>query len=122
MVSGAKQFLLLLAVSALMSTASGCEIGRTMFQMNSDAPMPQFGIDLLPRKKKESSLRSISQKEDTKAEIITAKDEPKKRTVFGWPKQKKEIKPIPLNLPQYKFAERDSDSSDDWNDVPVEDF
>ncbi len=29
---------------------SGCEIGRSHFQMNSNSPSPFFGIDLMPRR------------------------------------------------------------------------
>ncbi len=33
------------------ATSSGCEFGRSHFQMNSNSPMPFFGIDLVPRRK-----------------------------------------------------------------------
>ncbi|TWT58654.1 hypothetical protein KOR42_20360 [Thalassoglobus neptunius] len=29
---------------------SGCTVGHTWFQMNSNSPMPFFGFDLLPRR------------------------------------------------------------------------
>ncbi|MEW4488097.1 hypothetical protein AB1L42_08445 [Thalassoglobus sp. JC818] len=29
---------------------SGCTVGNTWFQMNSNSPMPFFGFDLLPRR------------------------------------------------------------------------
>lgn len=35
----------------LVSSASGCEIGRSWFSMNSDSPMPFFGFDLMPRRR-----------------------------------------------------------------------
>lgn len=42
-------------LAVLMLACSGCEIGRTMFQMDSDSPVPRFSFDLLPSKKKDSS-------------------------------------------------------------------
>lgn len=39
----------------LLTTFSGCEVGRSFFQMSSDSPVPFFGVDLMPRRK--TSLR-----------------------------------------------------------------
>jgi hypothetical protein len=33
-----------------LSLLSGCQVGRTWFHMDSNAPMPFFGFDLLPRR------------------------------------------------------------------------
>jgi len=40
--------LLLLITTSIF--ASGCEVGRQWFQMDSNSGMPRFGIDLLPRR------------------------------------------------------------------------
>ncbi len=42
---------LLLAIALTISTTSGCELGRTMFSMSSDSPMPMLGFNLLPKRK-----------------------------------------------------------------------
>src|SRR4051812_36026495 len=39
----------------LTTALSGCEIGRTMFQMDSNSGRPFFGVDLLPARKKETT-------------------------------------------------------------------
>ncbi|RLS56331.1 MAG: hypothetical protein DWH91_07045 [Planctomycetota bacterium] len=40
-----------LGLALLLSTLSGCEVGRSFFQMSSDSPVPFFGVDLMPRRK-----------------------------------------------------------------------
>jgi hypothetical protein len=36
----------------LAGICQGCELGRTMFQMDSNSPTPQMSFDLIPQKKK----------------------------------------------------------------------
>lgn len=40
-----------LVVVAICAASVGCELNRPNFQMNSNSPVPFFGIDLLPRRK-----------------------------------------------------------------------
>lgn len=98
---------------------TGCELGRTMFQMDSNSGMPNFSFDLIPRKSKKKSIREIAHKEDVKAEVIPTIEPKQKRSVFGWTKKSKEEKSIPLALPEYN---RSADKTDEWTEVPVEDF
>ncbi|MBX3440621.1 MAG: hypothetical protein KF861_24230 [Planctomycetaceae bacterium] len=39
---------------------SGCQVGRTFFQMDSNAPVPFFGMDLLPQREKSSPTKGVS--------------------------------------------------------------
>lgn len=43
---------------------SGCQVGRTFFQMSSDAPLPFFGMDLLPKRKSASPTEGVSRFQD----------------------------------------------------------
>jgi len=38
----------------------GCQIGRSFFQMSSNAPVPFFGMDLLPKRKTASPTDGVS--------------------------------------------------------------
>jgi hypothetical protein len=53
----------LLAASLLLT--SGCQVGRTFFQMDSDAPVPFFGMDLLPRRSTASPTDGVSRFQDS---------------------------------------------------------
>lgn len=46
---GRASFRLCLLATCLVPL-TGCQVGRTWFQMDSNAPMPFFGFDLLPRR------------------------------------------------------------------------
>ena len=39
---------------------SGCQVGRTFFRMDSNAPIPFFGMDLLPKRDKTSPTDGVS--------------------------------------------------------------
>jgi hypothetical protein len=65
---------------------SGCEVGRTMFQMDSNSGSPFMGIDLLPARKTSASQREkpesqsvVSNTESTPA-IRTAEQAPVTRS------------------------------------------
>ncbi len=51
--------LLPLLVGAGLSL-SGCQVGRTFFRMDSNAPIPFFGMDLLPQRDKKSPTDGVS--------------------------------------------------------------
>ncbi len=39
---------------------SGCQVGRTFFRMDSNAPVPFLGMDLLPKREKKSPTDGVS--------------------------------------------------------------
>lgn len=49
----------LLVCAALLACLCGCEIGHTMFQMDSNSGRPFFGVDLLPARKKTVMARPV---------------------------------------------------------------
>ena len=59
-------FLTLLLLMS-MST-SGCQVGRTFFQMDSNSPSPFMGVDLLPNLSKKSPTEGVSRFQN---EIVT---------------------------------------------------
>ncbi len=88
------KFTLLLSV---VLVTSGCEVGRTMFQYGSGQSSPWLGIDLIPRKKKVSSINQMEpnlvKETSTKAASLSlAKQENDSSDKF-------KRKPIRLNLP-----------------------
>lgn len=54
-----------------LALCSGCEVGRTMFQMDSNSGSPFMGIDLLPSRKT-SSIRRAPQQETLPVKNATA--------------------------------------------------
>lgn len=40
----------LFCLGICLCSLTGCQVGRTWFQMDSNSPMPFFGFDLLPRR------------------------------------------------------------------------
>lgn len=80
---------------------SGCEIGRSHFQMNSNSPSPFFGIDLMPRR----STTSVDPQSKTRT--VEAGDSPvqsvaesKPRTPFwkSFSLQSAHSEPTPIPL------------------------
>lgn len=70
-----------LAVVAACIPVSGCELGRSTFQMNSNSPMPFFGFDLVPRRKTTSIIspqagQQVASAEAVPSGIETASDTP----------------------------------------------
>lgn len=53
--------LLLSALSlGMLCSLTGCEFGRSFFQMSSDSPMPMFSFNLMPKRKARPSVTEIS--------------------------------------------------------------
>ena len=48
----------LYCAAGLAVCLSGCQVRRTWFQMDSNSPVPFFGIDLLPRRSAQLQDRS----------------------------------------------------------------
>ena len=74
----------MLVVVAACSVVSGCELGRSTFQMNSNSPMPFFGFDLLPRRKTTSIVspqagQQVASAESVPSGIETTSDTPSLR-------------------------------------------
>lgn len=46
-----RRLVTLLAWAGLACCASGCEVGHSWFQMDSNSTTPSFGLDLLPRRR-----------------------------------------------------------------------
>lgn len=46
----------LLGCATVLVSLCGCEIGHTMFQMDSNSGRPFFGVDLLPARKKTAQM------------------------------------------------------------------
>ncbi|TWT64200.1 hypothetical protein [Rubinisphaera italica] len=82
---------------SIILVTSGCEVGRTMFQHSSGQSSPWLGIDLIPRKKKVSSINQM--------EPNLVKETSTKTANLSLAKQEKDSsekfkrKPIRLNLP-----------------------
>ncbi|MBX3443144.1 MAG: hypothetical protein KF774_12130 [Planctomyces sp.] len=53
-----------LPVLVLVVACSGCEVGRTMFQMDSNSQSPFFGVDLLPSRRSASVVPPKLQESD----------------------------------------------------------
>ena len=126
---------LLLALLLLMSVSqSGCQVGRTFFQMDSDSPAPFFGMDLLSKRRETSPIKEVSRFQDdvvsmsasaARNNASTAEEEEQANArpssglsqkwmqlLGGTPKEKS------LPLPATASADFDSRESD----VPVEAF
>lgn len=56
-----------MAVIVSLLFGSGCEIGRTMFQMDSNSGSPFLGVDLLPSRK---TTAAPKKKSEPNAEIV----------------------------------------------------
>ncbi len=55
----------LLAITLLVSMGmSGCQVGRTFFQMDSNTPVPFMGVDLLPKRDRSSPTEGVSRFQD----------------------------------------------------------
>ncbi len=55
----------LLVLTLLVSMGmSGCQVGRTFFQMDSNAPVPFMGVDLLPKRNRTSPTEGVSRFQD----------------------------------------------------------
>jgi hypothetical protein len=52
----------------LLALTSGCEIGSTMFQMDSNSGQPFFGVDLLRSRKTAATARPV---QPTKTAVVT---------------------------------------------------
>ena len=97
-----------LAILTLSGVLSGCELDRPNFQMNSNSPIPFFGIDLLPRRRTTSisqppTLQQMATTEATPGEIIPVDDAPTrhpfwKRNSKSFGRQQQMVI-LPLNKP-----------------------
>lgn len=80
---------------------SGCELGRSHFQMNSNSPSPFFGIDLMPRRSTTSvDPQSKTRTVEAGGSPVQSVAESKPRTPFwksfGLQSSHSEPTPIPL--------------------------
>lgn len=83
---------------------SGCELGRSHFQMNSNSPTPFFGIDLIPRRSTSSlDPQAKPQPVDSPASPIQAVTDSKPKTrfwnSFASQTARSEATPIPQTTP-----------------------
>ena len=83
---------------------SGCELGRSHFQMNSNSPTPFFGIDLMPRRSTSSiDPQSKTRTVEAPGSAVQSVAESKPRTAFwksfALQSSRSEPTPIPLTTP-----------------------
>lgn len=94
-------------VLALCVSFSGCEFGRSHFQMNSNSPTPFFGIDLLPRRKTTSIAtppvgQQMASAAAVSGEIHTVDETPSRPRFWQRNSQSVETAPMTLVLPLSK--------------------
>lgn len=80
---------------------SGCEVGRSHFQMNSNSPSPFFGIDLIPRRSTssvdpQSKTRTVEAPESPVQSVAQSKPHTPFWKSFGLQSSHSEPTPIPL--------------------------
>lgn len=83
---------------------SGCEIGRSHFQMNSNSPTPFFGIDLMPRRSTtsldpQSKTRTVQAPDSTVQSVAESKPRTPFWKSFAMQTSRSEPTPIPLTAP-----------------------
>ncbi|MGE0375450.1 MAG: hypothetical protein AB7I48_16400 [Planctomycetaceae bacterium] len=119
-----RQALLLTLMVSLGFGCSGCQVGRTFFQMDSNSPVPFFGMDLLPQRNKKSATDGVSRFQSeaepaNDAPIALSESQSPPRASRGWgrllgqPPQTET-----LTLPATKTAESPGIS----DHAPVEQF
>ena len=93
-----------LAALILCAALSGCDLARPNFQMNSNSPIPFFGIDLLPRRKTTSLVNPPAGEQWTSSaavtgELQTVDDTPSKRRFWQRNAKSVDLRQSTLVLP-----------------------
>ena len=111
---------------------SGCQVGRTFFQMDSDAPVPFFGMDLLSKRRESSPVKEVSRFQDDaiSASASASRDAPAAKAEPSNPRPSSGLSqkwmqllggtPKEKSLPLPATARADFDPGE--RDVPVEEF
>ena len=101
---------------------SGCQVGRTFFQMDSNSRVPFMGLDLLPKRDRSSPTAGVSRFQNepvAQTSAVTAPPEPQERETGRLSRLLgRSLGPEPLSLQPAESADSVSLSMD----APVEDF